>query len=741
MRDVVLRGRRVDRSGETWSSLPITLNPEVAGAEADYWEAVLRARRRWNRGDEIKSRQAETALSSLIDELGFDEDTLKQAEECFVSDRILEVALDDHPDGQEIPASWRLPWEYLLASWMRTVRSDNAIVRRLGKSSEQVPAPPTQGKVLYVESLPGSLDGRYTFDSEEESLRLLGLKVEPLRNPTVAELAEAVQRHRPVVVHLAGLDVHQAVQDYGTFGEDYPYDGMVFAHGTKEVEVVPARELADAICCGSTKPRLVVVNLYNSSRSICPWMVAKGADAALGFQGDIDDVIAELLIAEIYRFYGRGVHGRPLLCSFAAARNVLRSLSVSQVGTGAVLWTRTDHVSALDWSARSSVPSRRSAPKSSPKPLPKTERSLIEEEAVVPERLNYALLHNHRPLFEKFVIRNRGTGMVCAEVEVVLTVGRDPYRWTGRVEFAERVHDLTDRISLPLTWRLEDMPSERVRTTVAVTTTWACDLSRDTKTHPVTMEPVDSWIDDDDNRQWLPSFVLPSDPGVSRVIRKAQRNFVVLADDASAGFGGYQLVDPEADDPFALVDKQAQAIWGALALKGELAYVNPPPSYGSLSQRIRTPSATLAGRRGTCIDLALMLAACLEYVDIYPTVFLLEGHAFAGYWRSEEGYWDFVTRMVEVAGQAANRSDTWGVNSEPWIFPAACFPHIIEEVHRTRQLVPLEATELVARNGFWNAVDLGYENLRSAEDFHSMIDIRLARDHLVTPLPYGMVSA
>jgi hypothetical protein len=40
-------------------------------------------------------------------------------------------------------------------------------------------------------------------------------------------------------------------------------------------------------------------------------------------------------------------------------------------------------------------------------------------------------------------------------------------------------------------------------------------------------------------------------------------------------------------------------------------------------QRLRTPSMIVRDHSGTCVDLALFFAACLELVDIYPVIFLL----------------------------------------------------------------------------------------------------------------------
>jgi hypothetical protein len=55
---------------------------------------------------------------------------------------------------------------------------------------------------------------------------------------------------------------------------------------------------------------------------------------------------------------------------------------------------------------------------------------------------------------------------------------------------------------------------------------------------------VDEWVDDTDN-PWLPSFVLPRDPAVLKIISSSRRYLVGITDDSAAGFDGYQAVDPE----------------------------------------------------------------------------------------------------------------------------------------------------------------------------------------------------
>jgi hypothetical protein len=223
------------------------------------------------------------------------------------------------------------------------------------------------------------------------------------------------------------------------------------------------------------------------------------------------------------------------------------------------------------------------------------------------------------------------------------------------------------------------------------------------------------------------------------VIAAARRYLVGINDDLAAGFDGYQSVDPSADDPTEGVDAQVRAIWTALVNEFRLQYINPPPAYSELSQRLRTPSDILESRSGTCIDLALLLASCLEYIDIYPVVVLLQGHAFVGYWRSDEHHEEFVSvrrlpANIPAPGDAIARTAAVPfVDHYGWRLTRLHFDEIMTHV-AAGDLVMLEATFLTSGSSFADAVEEGRANMRSKRQFDS---IRLARSASppVTPLP------
>jgi hypothetical protein len=356
------------------------------------------------------------------------------------------------------------------------------------------------------------------------------------------------------------------------------------------------------------------------------------------------------------------------------------------------------------------------------------------------KRINYSLLHNNGGLFEEFVIRKRKSGRLRGmEVEVRLHVGQDSFPFRRTFDLVEEALPLRDLIRLPLTSSLIRRVDENLATTIYIKV--ACQgqtLYEDTLR--TTLLPVDQWTDTDENRQWLPSFVLPRDPAVRRLLASGQRYLMCLADDSSAGYDGYQQVDPADGETADVVDQQVQSLWTALLYDHPLAYVNPPPSYEWTSQRLRTPSQVFAEGRGTCIDLALLLAACCEYVDIYPVLFLAHGHAYPGYWRTEQGYARFLA-VQGIDGDAEPRDHGSSPPGEklPWIADASTYRELLNHV-AAGNLVPIETTMIAGRTSFRTAVEEGATNLRRKSEFHSMIDIRLARQCGVTPLPLGDLS-
>jgi hypothetical protein len=350
--------------------------------------------------------------------------------------------------------------------------------------------------------------------------------------------------------------------------------------------------------------------------------------------------------------------------------------------------------------------------------------------------VNYSLLHNNRELLSTLTLTklvDRPLKDIAVRVELCVGADSYPYRYTHLV-LDEVQLALAPLVKIPLTANLPRSLRERVQSTVYVKV--SCEEQTAFEdTRRVTLIPVDEWLDDTKKNPWLPSFVLPRDPAILKIINSSRRYLIGIMDDPAAGFDGYQEAAAE-------VDKQVQAIWTALVNEYRLQYINPPPAYSSQTQRLRMPTDILKSNSGTCIDLALLLASCLEYIGVYPVVVLLVDHAFVGYWRSEGAHDHFVSvktippTIPGVGSPAAREAALPYVDQYGWRLTKLNYAEVMAYV-TSGHLVMLEATYLTAAKSFADAQEQGRANLRSRKEFDSLLDIQVARTASppVTPLP------
>jgi hypothetical protein len=362
--------------------------------------------------------------------------------------------------------------------------------------------------------------------------------------------------------------------------------------------------------------------------------------------------------------------------------------------------------------------------------------SRVQVALEVEKEINYSLLHNNRELLTKLTLTKldvRPLRNITVHVELCLGSQNYPYRYT-HLELKEVQLAMATLVKIPLTADLPRSLRERVQSTVYVKVT--CNgrtVFEDTKR--VTLIPVDEWLDDTEKNPWLPSFVLPRDPAILKIINSSRRYLIGILDNPAAGFDGYQEAAPE-------VDKQVQAIWTALVNEYRIQYINPPPAYSTQTQRLRTPSDILESNTGTCIDLALLLAACLEYIGIYPVIVLLVDHAFVGYWRSEDAHDNFVAvraippTIPAVGSPAARKAGSRYVDPYGWRLRKHNYLEVMAYV-TSGHLVMLEATYLTDAKSFADTKVEGRANLRDGDEFDSLLDIQVARTAVppITPLP------
>ena len=205
----------------------------------------------------------------------------------------------------------------------------------------------------------------------------------------------------------------------------------------------------------------------------------------------------------------------------------------------------------------------------------------------------------------------------------------------------------------------------------------------------------------------LAAFVEPNDTAVASVIHKASD--LLRAQGKPDCLEGHQATSKQR------LWEQAAAVWSAVCSL-DIRYVNPPPSFEQFGQRIRPPRQILNERLGTCLDLTVFFAACLEHIGLRPLVVLTKGHAFAGMWLSKH---DFGASVVDDAPSLRTRLAL----SDLVLFETTLCTH-------------------VPAPGFRQACAAGAEQVAVGRDdkFENVIDIHRARERRIRPLSAPLPS-
>lgn len=739
----------------SWSVTDDELYPHAAE-----WNRIVGSRNVWwndKNAYEDHVRTAKKLLAELFDLTDLQLENMANAGH-------VEVAI--HYQAEETGYSARLmPWEYILSAATQKWRAEQPFIvtrhlvglktkTRQGKAENRI-------DLLFVESAPGGLSEFYSFESERTILRDIMSQndhnfLQPLVNPDLAQLGAGIEQGKPSAVHLTAIDAHEGASLMGLPPDPTRWDGIYFTTEGGSPVVAESSLLAQTMVAShKTRPRLVTFNCYFTGARVATQCVAQGAEFAIGFQNTIDDRHAELFFVTFYQ--ALVLAPGKVLEAFREAIKTTRERAKNTNeptfrGSGVILWSEVSTILKRTTSASQKMQSKLAHEVSQ-----KFETELVDGSALgwrcpLPKSINYASLHNSEPIFPIFEIWPAKPGLIKGvSVKVSLNMGSD-----RPLEFQQEydVRDKTNvQVILPLMWFVLNRLKESIVTTIRV------DISKDgvpihLEQDRVLLNPINEWIDSEANRAFLPSFVLSGDRAVVALVKTSRHNLAVLSASYTAGFDGYQTQNEEN------IDLQVESIWATLAFDKQIDYIEPPPSFNETVQRLRSPSEIIETECGTCIDLALLIAACLEYVGLRSVLFLSEGHAYSGYWRSEGAHNEFVDTLKglvsadpgvgpPLASEAATQSTVMqgispalastvrekkgvGRDSLYVCYDATLVRHYVEN----GDLVPIETTLLTEHQALARAVEEGARNFKNSS-FEMLLDVALARRQGVRPLPLG----
>ena len=319
---------------------------------------------------------------------------------------------------------------------------------------------------------------------------------------------------------------------------------------------------------------------------------------------------------------------------------------------------------------------------------PAEARDALEIKITPLGKINYGLLHNRGPLFETFTVKKKKASDISfptLSVQVTVAVGTHSFLYRSRFDMSAGAASppLLESIRVGLMWDYLSQFRDPVQTSVHVEL-WLGTYSIYEDTLPTIILPIEEWEDTKATHPWLPSYVRPKDPAIEQLMVGARRYYKTIKDDPSCGFVGYGSGE--------CIIPQLHAIWSCLVFDYDLSYIGPSAATEKTTQHLRTPSEILRTRQGTCIDLALMFAAALEYIDVYPVLFLFAGHACVGVWTKRSDHDAFAL------GDPVNGVSVRTAADHPWIVPVDANPGLIALVS-SAAIVPVETTWLCARSG------------------------------------------
>jgi very-short-patch-repair endonuclease len=127
----------------------------------------------------------------------------------------------------------------------------------------------------------------------------------------------------------------------------------------------------------------------------------------------------------------------------------------------------------------------------------------------------------------------------------------------------------------------------------------------------------------------LAAFVMPNNPAIARLLKDASR--ALEARGVSGSLDGYQKKSKER--AWQLV----AAAWAAVGAR-RLSYAEPPASFETGGQKVRTPSDIEVQGLATCLDTSLLFASAVEAMGLNSVVVFTRGHAFAGAWLQPQSF-------------------------------------------------------------------------------------------------------
>jgi len=320
--------------------------------------------------------------------------------------------------------------------------------------------------------------------------------------------------------------------------------------------------------------------------------------------------------------------------------------------------------------------------------------------------VNFAMQQNRVPVIRDFSIENL-TEEIFRDLKIELTA--DPEFTTSipifieTINANEKIRIETLRINLSANYLAQ--LTERISGDISLKIYSKEEILFEEK-YPINVLAYDQWGGISILPEMLSAFITPNHPATLSIIKRAAT--ILEQWTGSPSLDEYQSRNPDR------VQKQMAAVYTAIA-EQQIIYSTVPASFENYGQRIRLIDSIMTQKLGTCLDMALLYASCLEAIGIHPLIIIVGGHAFAGGWLVPETFPDSVVEDVSFI----NKRIADGINDIT--------------------LVETTCMNMGKNIDFDQAVKIANKRI-SQPDFILGIDIKRARFSGIKPVPQRVLN-
>ena len=326
----------------------------------------------------------------------------------------------------------------------------------------------------------------------------------------------------------------------------------------------------------------------------------------------------------------------------------------------------------------------------------------IQIEGAYSSIVNFAMQQNYVSIVKKLVLKNL-TEEEIKDIEVIISTEPDfAYEWKVSVDVVPSRQSVElDTINIRLSPNYLYSLMEKLVGTIFIKVKQG-DEVLESLTQSIDILAYDQWSGTSIMPEIISAFITPNHHKVTETLIKATKILEKWCKNPS--FTGYQSNNANT------VKMQMAAIYVALQNEN-IAYCMPPASYEAVGQRVRLSDAVLSQKLGTCLDLSLLYASCLEAVGLNPLIVFIKGHAFAGAWLEDQCFAECVQDDVSLL----TKRTAEGIN----------------------EICLVECTNYTAGKAvdFDSAVKAGAGNLINGSDFELLVDVKRSRGSGIRPIP------